>query len=105
MSCTSGCQDRGVEMPESDDTQKQEILRTLMDFRHEFREALSKMVRSDVYLADLRTIDVRLMEVTRDNQRLADQLKDERNDRRSLRNITLAAFGSAVIAIITALVK
>lgn len=79
-----------------------EIARTLSDFRNEFREAVSKMVRADVYLADLRTIEVRLAALVQENQRLDtvhkqevarlnEQLKEERNDRRTLRNITLTA--------------
>jgi len=77
-----------------------EISRTISDFRNEFRDTVGKMVRSDVYLADLRTIEVRLSALSQENQRLSEQLKDDRNDRRSLRNITLTAVAGTVISII-----
>lgn len=103
-------------MHEDDVPKLAEISRTLSDFRSEFREAVSKMVRSDVYHADLRTIEVRLSNLTQDNQRLDAQhkqeitrlnevLKEERSDRRTLRNIALGSLFSAIVAIVTALVK
>lgn len=110
-------QDQGVEMPAEDETgPKSEILRTLIDFRHEVREALGKMVRSDVYLADLRTNEVKVANLTQDIQRLDAQqrqeigrldvqLREERNDRRSLRNIVLTAVASSIVALIGAVVS
>lgn len=77
-----------------------EISRTLSDFRHEFREVVSKMVRTDVYLADIRTMDVRMTALQQDNQRLADIIREERSDRRSLRNICLTALGGMVISVL-----
>lgn len=90
---------------EEDGPKLAEIARTLSDFRHEFRDAVSKMVRADVYVADMRTMDVKMNSLIQDNLRLNEQLKDERNDRRTLRNLAIGALLSALVAFATALVK
>jgi hypothetical protein len=109
-------QDQGVMTPihEDDVPKLAEISRTLSDFRAEFREAVSKMVRSDVYLADLRTIEVRLTSLGQENERNNKQaevrisgvearLAEERGDRRTLRNMMLGSIITGLISIIIAI--
>lgn len=94
-------------MPGHDDEgpRNAELFRIISDFRAEFREAMGKMVRADVYLADVRTIDVRLTAQAAEIQRIDSQQKDERNDRRTLRNIAITALLGAMVAVATALLK
>lgn len=85
---------------EDDGPKLAEIARTLSDFRHEFRDAVSKMVRGDVYVADMRTMEVRMSAIVQDITRLDKQQQDDRADRRSLRNITLTALVGVLVSMI-----
>lgn len=85
---------------EDDGPKLAEIARTLSDFRHEFRDAVSKMVRADVYVADMRTMEVRMSTVAQEIMRLDKQQQDDRADRRSLRNITLTALVGVLVSMI-----
>lgn len=72
-------------MPDiQDDTPRlAEIARTLQDFRYEFRDAMNSVVRKDVYMADMRTLETRLEAVVSENRRLGIELEKERTERRN----------------------
>jgi hypothetical protein len=88
-----------------------EIARTLSDFRMEFRNFSTEVVRKDVYGAHMASIQLQMDALGRDNKRLSDELDKEREerqkdrhdretDRRSFRNVGVGAALSAVVAII-----
>lgn len=85
-----------------------EILRSLQDFRSEWRAAMEGLVRKDVYAADGRTFETRLEAANAENKRLAAELQTDRAQRQNLRTgliVTgVAAFLSILGNIITVMV-
>lgn len=86
-----------------------EIARTLADFRAEFRNAITDMVRKDVYSAHMASMQLQIDSVKAENKRLSEELEKDRtdraNDRRSLRNVTVGAILSTVVAIVVLILE
>lgn len=109
-------------MPETPDDVPRlaEIARTLSDFRSEFRDAVSGMVRRDVYIAEMRTLEVKIEGLFQENKRLERDIIEEtkrldteierdRGERRSIRNqiigVGLTAALSIILLILQAVVR
>lgn len=98
-------------MTDQDDVPRlAEISRTITDFRLEFREALTGMVRRDVYTAEMRTFEVRIASlvteiarIERENavevKRVDDEIEKDRQERRSLRNLMLGTGLTALVSL------
>jgi hypothetical protein len=86
-----------------------EIARTLSDFRAEFRSAITDMVRKDVYSAHMASMQLQIDALKQDNRGLREELEKDRsdlaNDRRSLRNVTVGAILSTVVAIVVLILE
>lgn len=99
-------------MPEPDDTPRlAEIARTIADFRSEFREAISGMVRRDVYMAEMRTLEVKIETLVNEDRRIENNINNEikslyqeiekdRNDRKGVRTQVVGASLAAVVSVI-----
>jgi hypothetical protein len=106
-----------VTMPEPDDVPRlAEISRTLSDFRSEFREAISGMVRRDVYMAEMRTFDVRLENLALELKRIENDanteirrvdtdIEKDRSERRTLRAQVIGAGLTAAVTFIFLIIK
>jgi len=98
-------------MPEPDDTPRlAEIARTISDFRSEFREAISGMVRRDVYMAEMRILEVRMenlalelkrieTDATNEVKRVDAELEKDRANRKGLQTQVLGAGLTALISL------
>lgn len=93
-----------------------EIARTLTDFRNEFREALTAMVRRDVYAAEMRALEQKFVTATEalemkiaqamnENKRLSSEISGDRDDRKSIRNAFIGAVAVAAVALLVSIVK
>lgn len=86
-----------------------EIARTISDFRAEFRSAISDMVRKDVYTAHMASVQLQMDSLKQEIKRLDLELEkdqsDRVSDRRSLRNVTVGAILSTVVAIIVLILE
>lgn len=80
-----------------------EIARTLADFRNEFRNAMSEMVRKDVYQAHMMNMQMQIDNLSKENKRISEDLDRERTDkvtdRREIRKALLAAVLSGAVAV------
>lgn len=88
-----------------------EIARTLADFRSEFREAVSGMVRRDVYIAEMRTLEVKIeglvqeakrleRDIYEETKRLDAEIERDRGERRTIRNQILGVGLTAAVSVI-----
>lgn len=75
-----------------------EIVRTIGDFRHEFRNFTTEVVRKDVYSANMAQIQLQIDNLNKQHQRM---LEERESDRRQVRNAFLTAGSSIVIMVIT----
>jgi hypothetical protein len=97
-----------------------EIARTLSDFRHEFRAAMTEVVRKDVYGAHMSGVQLQIDNLAKENKRLADEIERESKwlleeierdrveratDRREVRKAFLTASLSVVVALILLVVQ
>lgn len=97
-----------------------EIARTLSDFRSEFRDAVSGMVRRDVYIAEMRTLEVKIeglvqeckrleRDLVEETKRLDTEIERDRGERRTIRNqivgVGLTALLSIVLLVLQAVVQ
>lgn len=111
------CHDQGVTMPEPDDTPRlAEIARTIADFRSEFREAISGMVRRDVYMAEMRTLEVKIEALVNEDRRIENninsdlktlyqEIEKDRSDRKGVRTQVLGASLAAAVSIIMLIIQ
>lgn len=80
-----------------------EIARTLADFRNEFRNAMSEVVRKDVYGANMASTQMQIDNLKLENKRLTEDMERERQDRagdrREVRKAMLTAVFSGVVAV------
>lgn len=80
-----------------------EIARTLADFRNEFRNVMSEMVRKDVYGANMASIQMQIDGLKAENKRVVEDMERERldraSDRREVRKAMLTAVFSGVVAV------
>lgn len=88
-----------------------EIARTLADFRSEFCEAVSGMVRRDVYIAEMRTLEVKIeglvqeakrleRDIYEETKRLDAEIERDRGERRTIRNQILGVGLTAAVSVI-----
>lgn len=86
-----------------------EIARQVADFRNEFRNTISGLVRQDVYAAQQETLRAQFaaMEAAhaRDVAALQAQLAALEADKRQNRGLVLGAFASAAVALVVGLFK
>jgi hypothetical protein len=99
-------------MPEPDDGPRlAEIARTISDFRSEFREAISGMVRRDVYIAEMRVLEVRIENLAIEQRRIESdasaevhrvdtEIEKDRIDRKTLRNQVTGAGLTALVSLV-----
>lgn len=97
-------------MPEPDDVPRlAEISRTLSDFRSEFREAIGGMVRRDVYMAEMRTFEVRLENLAIEQRRIEKDAQTEvqnlyqeiEKDRSNRKGMQAQIFGAGLTALVS----
>lgn len=93
-----------------------EIVRTISDFRSEFREAFSMMVRRDVYQAEMRTHELRIESLNRELQRLEreqevlskeiyEEIEKDRRERRAIRNLLLGTGAAAAVSVLLLIIE
>lgn len=94
------CQDQKVTMPMHDEDipRLAEIVRSLTDFRHEFRTFTGEVVRKDVYSAHMTQIQMQIDILNKEHARMTEQREA---DRRQVRNAFMTAAGSIVVMVIT----
>jgi Flp pilus assembly protein TadB len=101
-------------LPEGDTTPREIVQAlkgvesSLADFRHEMRNQLQQLVRTDVYRAEqaadrarVATLEKDIERIEQDRSRERDQ---ERGDAGANRRLILAAFGTGIAGIVVALV-
>lgn len=92
------------EQVDQDNPRLGEIFRSLQDFRSEFREAMSGMVRKDVYAADSRTFDTRISGIEDDVKRLAGDLQSDRTQRQNMRTGLVITGVAAVLSLLGSII-
>ena len=83
-----------------------EIVRTMKDFREEFRSAVGSMIRADVYRAEQATLRAEIAaQYATINQRLSElegKIKSLEDDKRQNRGVAIGTFASAALALVLA---
>lgn len=79
-----------------------EIARTLTDFRAEFRNAMTEVVRKDVYSAHMASMQLQLDTLREEIRRI---LEERNSDRRETRKAFITAGLSVAVAVIMLIVQ
>lgn len=83
---------------DTDEVSLGEIVRTLNDFRHEFRNFAAEVVRKDVYSAHMAHMQLQIDNLNKAHHRM---LEERDSDRRQVRNAFLTAGSSIVVMVVT----
>lgn len=90
-------------MPHDEDAIRTgEIVRTLSDFRHEFRNFTTEVVRKDVYSAHMAQVQLQIDTLNKELLRL---MEERQADRRQVRNAFLTAGSSIVVMVASVIVQ